>query len=199
MTSADLTILNNKSPSFELTSAQQGIWFDQIANPELPYYNIGMVLEIKGELDVPLFEKALQLVVDRHDSLRLVLSVQGGNVRQRVLPYVKSQLSVVEFSGEQASEKHVKAYLQEAFRQPFNLVGEVLWEAQLVRCGRDRYYWLHRYHHLICDGVTVYLLLHAVADAYNGLLRGDHNPPQGNSYLSFLAEDQAYARSPRFE
>ncbi|EGH35424.1 amino acid adenylation, partial [Pseudomonas syringae pv. japonica str. M301072] len=46
------------------------IWFDQIANPELPYYNIGMVLEIKGELDAPLFEKALQLVVDRHDSLR---------------------------------------------------------------------------------------------------------------------------------
>ncbi|EGH35369.1 hypothetical protein PSYJA_42725, partial [Pseudomonas syringae pv. japonica str. M301072] len=48
--------------------------------------------EIKGELDVALFEKAFQLVVDRHDALRLVLSVQGGNVRQRVLPYVKSQL-----------------------------------------------------------------------------------------------------------
>ncbi|EGH35774.1 hypothetical protein PSYJA_44756, partial [Pseudomonas syringae pv. japonica str. M301072] len=39
---------DNESPYFELTSAQQGIWFDQIANPELPYYNIGMVLEIKG-------------------------------------------------------------------------------------------------------------------------------------------------------
>ncbi|MCF5757277.1 non-ribosomal peptide synthetase, partial [Pseudomonas syringae] len=199
MISADLPMFDNESPYFELTSAQQGIWFDQIANPELPYYNIGMVLEIKGELDVALFEKAFQLVVDRHDALRLVLSVQGGNVRQRVLPYVKSQLSVVEFSGAQTSEQHVKAYLQDAFRQPFNLVGEVLWEARLVCCGPDRYYCLHRYHHLICDGVTVHLLLHAVADAYNGLLRDDHNPPQGNAYLSFLAEDQAYAGSPRFE
>jgi syringomycin synthetase protein SyrE len=199
MISSDLPIFDNDRKDFELASPQQGIWFDQIANPELPYYNIGMVLEIKGELDVPLFEKAFQLVVDRHDSLRLVLSVQGGNVRQRVLPYVKSQLSVVEFSGEQASEQLVKAYLQDAFRQPFNLEGEVLWEARLVRCGPHRYYCLHRYHHLICDGVTVHLLLHSVADAYNGLLRDDHKPPQGNAYLSFLAEDQAYAGSPRFE
>ncbi|WP_438826902.1 non-ribosomal peptide synthase/polyketide synthase [Pseudomonas syringae] len=192
-------MFDNECQDFELTSPQQGIWFDQIANPELPYYNIGMILEIKGELDVPLFEKAFQLVVDRHDSLRLVLSVQGGNVRQRVLPYVKSQLSVVEFSGEQASEQHVKAYLHDVFRQPFNLVGEVLWEARLVRCGPNRYYCLHRYHHLICDGITVNLLLQAVADAYNGLLRDDQNPPQGNAYLSFIAEDQAYTESPRFE
>ncbi|MBV6748763.1 amino acid adenylation domain-containing protein [Pseudomonas chlororaphis] len=199
MTSADLPMLDNESPDFELTSPQQGIWFDQIANPELPYYNIGMVFEIKGELDLPLFEKAFQLVVDRHESLRLVLSVQGANVRQRVVPYVKAKLSVVEFSGEQACEEQVKAYLQDAFRQPFNLLGEVLWEARLVRCGPGRYYCQHRYHHLIGDGVTVYLLVHAVADAYNGLLRDDHNPPQGNSYLSFLAEDRAYVESTRFE
>ncbi|OUM05318.1 hypothetical protein BW686_21700 [Pseudomonas syringae] len=199
MISADLPMFDNERPDFELTSPQQGIWFDQIANPELPYYNIGMVLEIKGELDVALFEKAFQLVMDRHESLRLVLSVQDGQVRQRVMADVKAPLSVVEFSGEQASEPQVKAYLQDAFRQPFNLVGEVLWEARLVRCGPERYYCLHRYHHLICDGVTVHLLHHAVADAYNGLLRDDHNPPQGNAYLSFLAEDQAYAGSPRFE
>ena len=40
----------------ELASVQQGIWLDQIAHPDLPYYNIGMSLEIKGEIDIPLFE-----------------------------------------------------------------------------------------------------------------------------------------------
>ena len=201
MTSADLTILDNESSYFELTSAQQGIWFDQITHPELPYYNIGMVLEIKGELDIPRFEKALQLIVNRHDSLRLIFSVEGGggNVRQRVLPYVKAKLNVVEFSVEQASEEHVKAYLQEAFRRPFSLLGEVLWEARLVRCGPDRYYCLHRYHHLICDGVSVNLIHHAMADAYNGLLHGASNAPEKNAYLSFLAEDRAYLESTRFE
>ncbi|UVL86330.1 amino acid adenylation domain-containing protein [Pseudomonas sp. B21-028] len=199
MTSADLPMFDNESPHFELASAQQGIWFDQITHPELPYYNIGMVLEIKGELDLPRFEKALQLIVDRHDSLRLSFSVEAGSVRQRVLPYVKAKLNVVEFSGEQASEEDVKAYLQEAFRQPFNLLGEVLWEARLVRCAEDRYYCLHRYHHLICDGISVNLILHAVAAAYNNLLLGDDNPPEGHAYLSFLAEDRAYLESTRFE
>ncbi|KPA89805.1 amino acid adenylation enzyme/thioester reductase family protein [Pseudomonas asplenii] len=199
MTSADLPMFAPETPAVELTSPQQGIWFDQIANPELPYYNIGMVLEIKGELDLPLFEKAFQLIVDRHESLRLVLSEQGASVRQRVLPHVKAKLSVVEFSGEQAGEEPVKAYLQDVFRQPFTLLGEVLWEARLVRCGADRHYCLYRNHHLVGDGIAVYLIIHAVVDAYNGLLRGDHNPPQGNSYLSFLAEDRAYLESTRFE
>jgi syringomycin synthetase protein SyrE len=50
------------SASHELASVQQGIWLDQIAHPDLPYYNIGMSLEIKGQINIALFEKAIELV-----------------------------------------------------------------------------------------------------------------------------------------
>ncbi len=74
--------------SHELASVQQGIWLDQIAHPDLPYYNIGMSLEIRGEINIPLFEKAIQIVVDNHDALRLSFSHEGGigraSCRERV-------------------------------------------------------------------------------------------------------------------
>ncbi|MBX8563946.1 amino acid adenylation domain-containing protein [Pseudomonas cichorii] len=199
MASSTPQMLEQETPSYGLASVQQGIWLDQMAHPELPYYNIGMAMEIRGEIDVPLFEKAIQLVVERHDSLRLSFGVQDGVACQRVLPQVDVALEVVDFSGEQDPEKVARAYLQEEFRRPFPSLTGVLWSVRLVRCGPQLYYWLTRYHHLMTDGISVMLMGRAVEQAYNGLLIGEDDPAQGPSYLSFLEEDRGYLESSRFE
>ncbi|WP_263078084.1 condensation domain-containing protein [Endozoicomonas sp. Mp262] len=41
-----------------LTQAQQGIWLGQQLHGQSPLYNTGECLEIHGNLDVSLFEKA---------------------------------------------------------------------------------------------------------------------------------------------
>ncbi|WP_413791435.1 amino acid adenylation domain-containing protein [Pseudomonas sp. N4] len=183
----------------ELASVQQGIWLDQIAHPDLPYYNIGMSLEIKGEIDIPLFEKAIELVANNHDALRLSFSHEGGIGRQRVLPEVKVKLDIVEFTEAEADAGLAMEYLRSAFRQPFPELTGQLWEARMVRCGPNRHYWLNRYHHLVTDGIGVALIGHAVGAAYNGLLAGNDEVAQGHSYLSFLEDDRAYLQSSRYE
>ncbi|MDN3222037.1 non-ribosomal peptide synthetase [Pseudomonas nunensis] len=193
------TDLENDNQPHELASVQQGIWLDQMAHPELPYYNIGMVLEIKGRIDVQLLEKAIELIANRHDALRLSFSHEGSVARQSVLPSIEVKLDVVDFSEEDTAAGLAMAYVREAFRKPFDKLTGKLWEARLVRCGPERFYWLNRYHHLVTDGASVSLIGHAVSDAYNGLLAGDDNPPEGHSYISFLAEDRSYIESTRFE
>ncbi|MDU9026065.1 amino acid adenylation domain-containing protein, partial [Pseudomonas corrugata] len=183
----------------ELASVQQGIWLDQIAHPDLPYYNIGMSLEIKGEIDIPLFEKAIELVANNHDALRLSFSHEGGIGRQRVLPEVKVKLDIVEFTEAEADAGLAMEYLRNAFRQPFPELTGQLWEARMVRCGPNRHYWLNRYHHLVTDGIGVALIGHAVGAAYNGLLAGNDKVAEGHSYLSFLEDDRAYLQSSRYE
>lgn len=187
------------SASHELASVQQGIWLDQLAHPDLPYYNIGMSLEIKGQINIALFEKAIELVANRHDTLRLSFSHEGGTGRQRVLPEVKVNLEVVEFSEAEAEAGLAMDYLRNAFRQPFESLTGRLWEARMVRCGPNRHYWLARYHHLVTDGIGVALIGHAVGAAYNALLAGNDEVAQGHSYLSFLEDDRAYLASSRYE
>ncbi|KPA90300.1 amino acid adenylation enzyme/thioester reductase family protein [Pseudomonas asplenii] len=187
------------SVSHELASVQQGIWLDQIAHPDLPYYNIGMSLEIRGEIDIPLFEKAIEMVANRNDTLRLSFSHEGGTGRQRVLPEVKVKLEVVEFSEADDDAGLAMEYLREAFRKPFESLTGQLWEARMVRCGPKRHYWLNRYHHLVTDGIGVALIGHAVGAAYNSLLAGNEEVAEGHSYLSFLEEDRAYLQSSRYE
>ncbi|WP_346397669.1 non-ribosomal peptide synthetase [Pseudomonas syringae] len=199
MTSSYQHVSNNSNVSYELSSVQQGIWLGQIANPDIPLYNIGMKLEIKGDLDIPMFEKAINLVVRHNDALRLALFQEGDIARQRVLPSVDITLELVDFSDYVDSVERAQEYLQHAFSRPFNPLEGILWEAQLVRCSASRHYWLGRYHHLVMDGSGGTLFCHAVAKAYNNLLVGIDELEEGPSYRDFLVKDQAYLNSPRLE
>ncbi|MCF5434524.1 amino acid adenylation domain-containing protein, partial [Pseudomonas syringae] len=199
MTSSHQHVSNNSNVSYELSSVQQGIWLGQIANPDIPLYNIGMKLEIKGDLDIPMFEKAINLVVRHNDALRLALFQEGDIARQRVLPSVDITFELVDFSDYVDSVERAQEYLQHAFSRPFNPLEGILWEAQLVRCSASRHYWLGRYHHLVMDGSGATLFCHAVAKAYNNLLVGIDELEEGSSYRDFLVKDQAYLNSPRLE
>src|SRR5438477_571062 len=61
-----------------LSFAQERLWFlDQLA-PNTPLYNIPAAFSIKGSLDVEALRKAIELVVQRHETLRSrFLSVDG--------------------------------------------------------------------------------------------------------------------------
>ncbi|MEX5528336.1 syringomycin E biosynthesis non-ribosomal peptide synthetase SyrE, partial [Pseudomonas syringae] len=182
-----------------LASVQQGIWLDQLAYPHLPYYNIGMTLEIKGDIDIALFEKAIQMVVDGHDALRLSFSHERGMGGQRVLSKAPFTLEVTDLPDVDGDAEQAIAHLRESFRQPFESMTGQLWESRLVRCGPQLYYWFNRLHHLVADGIGAVLIAHAVSDAYSGLLEGKQTLAEGPSYLSFLEEDKAYMTSSRYE
>ncbi len=49
---------------FPLSSAQKEIWFDQLLHPDRPLYNIGGYVRIDGPMDVVLFERALNQLVE---------------------------------------------------------------------------------------------------------------------------------------
>ncbi|WP_236640252.1 non-ribosomal peptide synthetase, partial [Pseudomonas syringae] len=182
-----------------LASVQQGIWLDQLAYPHLPYYNIGMTLEIKGDIDIALFEKAIQRVIDSHDALRLSFSHERGMGGQRVLSKAPFKLEVTDFPEVDGDTEQAIAHLRESFRQPFESMTGQLWESRLVRCGPQLHYWFNRLHHLVADGIGAVLIAHAVSDAYSGLLEGKETLAEGPSYLSFLEEDRAYMASSRYE
>lgn len=201
----NIGITYNKSAEcggvYPLSSVQQGIWLDQMLNPAAPIYNIGMVIQIDGVIDIALLEKALNHVVAQNDALRLVLCKSSEGTQQKVLHYVDVFLPVVDFSDDIDGDELAWRQMRQAFMQPFDLEGGLLFEWQLVRASHSRYYWLHRYHHLITDGYGVQLIGFAVVEAYNGMLLevdSTISEPE-SSYLDYIAEDQAYLASSRYE
>ncbi|MFC5474599.1 non-ribosomal peptide synthetase [Paraherbaspirillum soli] len=182
-----------------LSSVQQVIWLDQTLNPDLPHYNVGAAIQIDGEIDAPLFEYAVKRFVDQNDACRMILIKESDMARQQVLPWVDSCVPVIDFSNKADGNNRAWQHMRQAFSQPFDLYGGLLWEMQLVRASRSRYYWFQRYHHLIADGISVSLATLGVSNEYNRMLGLDTSDSEaGPSYLDFIAKDQAYLASQRF-
>ncbi|MBV8467145.1 MAG: non-ribosomal peptide synthetase, partial [Burkholderiales bacterium] len=185
----------------ELSSVQQTVWFDHMLYQGIPLYNIGLAWRIDGLVDPHLLKQSLDIVANANDALRIVLQTQDDGPRQRIVPRVDINLKICRFPGDEIGDSQARAYLQEAFSRPFDIAdGSLLWEAQLVQVGQTHCYWLQRYHHLANDGFGVSIVVHAVADTYNKLLRNAAASIEpGPSYLDFLDEERRYLASTRFE
>jgi Condensation domain/AMP-binding enzyme len=191
--------LRQRPGDFPLSSVQRVVWFDHITHPGIPLCNIGIACEIDGALDPAILEAAINQIVEVNEAPRLVLSSGDGMPRQRVLPAVHVALAVHDFSRHADAAERAHEHMRQAFREPFTSLSELLWDTQLLIVSPERCYWLHRYHHIVADGLGVTLFTHACIAAYNRLLKGVGNPPPAvPSYLDFVEEDESYLYSPRF-
>jgi len=60
---------------FPLSYAQERLWFLWRLDPESPYYNVPVAVEVRGELDLELVRDTLSWLAGRHESLRTTFAV----------------------------------------------------------------------------------------------------------------------------
>lgn len=81
--------LHRSSP---MRRSQEQLYLAQSKEPDSPFFNDGVAIEIQGPYDKHLLEDATRRIVRRHEALRCVLVNAGGadKVQQRVLPLTRS-------------------------------------------------------------------------------------------------------------
>ncbi|WP_211470774.1 non-ribosomal peptide synthetase, partial [Collimonas humicola] len=183
----------------ELSSVQQVVWLDQMLNPDIPYYNIGLAVQIDAAVDPLLLQQAIRDFAMANDASRLTLVKAGGVAQQQVLPSLEFVLPVLDLSGAADGDQHARQHMERVFKQAFDLYGGPLWKMELIRVSPVRYYWLLCYHHLVADGISTSQSFVSIAKAYNRLLGLDSTVAEtAPSYLDFIAKDQDYFASSRF-
>ncbi|AIY42364.1 Peptide synthetase [Collimonas arenae] len=199
-TAAPIALSNDIHMStHELSSVQQVVWLDQMLNPAIPYYNIGLSAVIDVPVDPSILQQAIHEFAMHNDASRLVLVKAPGVARQRILPSVDIVLKISDFSGEADAEQRARDYVEQVFKQPFDLYGGLLWKTELVCISPSRYLWLLCYHHLVADGISTSQSFASIASGYNRLLGLDTTVAEAApSYLDFIAKDRDYATSSRF-
>ena len=186
---------------YPLTSPQRGIWLHQALYPQTPLYNIGGYVEIRAALDVSLFECAINRLVEEHDNLRTILiAPQDANAfpAQAYLEKLQVKVALRDYSQQSAPNAVALKWMTARFAEPFELYGSPLFRFDLVKSGETTFYWLMQYHHLIADGWTVALLNRSLAHIYTRLAAAEELAISGHSYVTFVENDLAYARSAEF-
>ncbi|MEU9802029.1 amino acid adenylation domain-containing protein [Streptomyces sp. NPDC051000] len=158
-----------------LSLGQERLWFLDQLTPGLGVFNEYVALRLTGPLDLEALDAALNGLVVRHEALRTVVDTSGDRPLQRVLdpapdsgPGSEPVLTVVEIDpdaagGTDAAER--EAAEREA-RRPFDLEGERLFRALLIRSAPDRALLVVVNHHMVGDAWSRAVLVEELCAGY---------------------------------
>lgn len=157
-----------------LSFSQRQLWFLDQMEPGNAFYNVPTAILLKGTLDVPVLEKALNELIMRHEMLRTTFASVDGEPRQIVHPVMALAMPKVDLRdlSPEAREVQVGMAVDREAKAPFDLASGPLLRASLLRLADDEYLWLYSVHHIIADGWSMGVILHEVSTLYGDFLRG---------------------------
>ncbi len=188
------------SLSVPLTSSQLEIWVASSLSTEASAsFNLSTRLDLTGRLDVPALRRAIQLLVDHHDGLRLSFSPDGTSMV--FAPAVELEIPLVDLSLPDAQD--IEGRLEEISRAqsetPFDLTRSPLVRARIIRCGPERHVVLITIHHVVCDGYSFATLIRNLETAYAALSRGQRPPlKEAKQYSEYVRWKMEKQKSPDF-
>src|SRR6185436_8616301 len=157
-------------PERPLSHGQRGIWFLQQLAPHSAAYHLSIAARLVGEIDTTGLAKALQLLVERHASLRTVFTAARGEPSQLVKEDLEFELLqvVLPEPPETLTER-----LHELVEMPFDLARGPLFRAALVSSPAGRFLVLVL-HHIIADLWSLAVLIHDLRALYVQECGGPH-------------------------
>ncbi|WP_248749120.1 non-ribosomal peptide synthetase [Pseudomonas sp. MWU15-20650] len=186
-------------PSFPLTAAQQDIWLDQLRVGDSPLYNIGGYVDFAGPILPERVQRAVELLVAKHDALRTQLHTDAnGMPRQTFANELTTDVVLHDFSALPDPQAATQALMQAQMAQPYSMTGGPLFRFFLVKLDDDHYRLGTQAHHLVLDGWGFGQMLQSLAHLYTALEHGRSVESLAPSYVDFIDADQGYLQSARY-
>lgn len=158
-----------------LSFAQEQLWFLNQLTPGEATYNVVMTWRLRGPLRIDLLQHCLNLVVARHESLRVTFhNDDDGNPYQVVAPAIEVPLQVTDLRAlpEAEREQRVLAELDAQHAEPYDLKTGPLCRFRLLRLDAEEYVFCQGFHHIITDGWSSSLINAELSTAYRSLCSG---------------------------
>jgi len=193
-----------------LSFAQTRLWLLDRLEPGSAVYNIPFGLSFEGELDVGALERAVEDLVERHESLRTIFPSEDSEPRQelRETPTPLVEPTDLRSLGEAERRETLESLGRDVAVLPFDLE-----RGPLVRFHRvslsDREQWLYvNMHHAVSDGWSIGIVLRDLAALYRRRAKvskgvsgseGAELPELRVQYADFAHWQRSWLRGERLE
>lgn len=152
----------NPDKPIPLSFSQQRLWFIDQLEPGSPYYNIPSAFEIKGQLDVHVLEESLNILIERHDSLRTLFTADNGMPVQKILPEMKYAVETISAD----NRENLENIIVDEARRPFDLSTGPLFRLRIVTISGTENILLLTMHHIISDGWSLEIFIKELVQLY---------------------------------
>ncbi|NIM13070.1 MAG: amino acid adenylation domain-containing protein, partial [Candidatus Aminicenantes bacterium] len=167
-----------KYTAYDASSAQKRLYLINQLQGDSILYNMPFSWIGKGNLDPHRLEIAVKKVIQRHETLRTCFAAKDGEVFQNVYGSLEFRLEYSEI--EENSPKDIDSVFDD-FVKPFDLDIVPLWRIRLIRWEPGEQLLLFDIHHIICDGISIGILMHDLMTYY----RGGELPEMAYQYVDF--------------
>jgi surfactin family lipopeptide synthetase A len=167
-----------QSERYRLSLAQQRLWFLWKLEPDNPYYTFQGILNVKGELNLPVFRRAWQAIWKRHEILRARFGVEDGRPFQvfddgeGFDPLFISLTHLPEAERHEAVRNRARAEAERAF----DLEEGKLFRIQLIKLSETEHVALLTMHEIILDGWATCVMIRELGELYRGFIKGEESP-----------------------
>jgi len=183
------------------TPLQLRLWKLNEAAPDRAW-NVAVRFRLSGALDRENFERALQQLAMRHESLRTSFAAHQGEVVQRIAANASLALQWCDLQSLDAAtqEEEVARLSLEHARQVLPLTSAPLMRAGMLGLSDTEHILLWNAHHSVCDGWSVGLLVSDLMACYGGLLQGKEIAARdGLDYGDYAVWLDAQRKTPEYE
>lgn len=154
---------------YELSHTQKRFWFqEQLQNSQnqtnISASNVHLLFSINGSLDVSVFRKSIQNIVNRHDSLRTCFGIYKGQPIQKVVS--EYQVELVLQSNMTSKKQLLEVIVPEEISKPFDLSQLPLLRVHLYATSETEYVCLIVGHHIVLDGVSFDIFMSELVQSY---------------------------------
>ncbi|MCL6753071.1 amino acid adenylation domain-containing protein [Nostoc sp. CCCryo 231-06] len=176
--SISLTQQEKNTSIHPLSFAQQGLWFINQLTPDTPTYNIPIVINFKGCINLTALEDSLNEIIRRHEVLRTSFTVENGQPVQVVNQAVPVTLAVEDLRSLSENERtqETQRLAIEFAQQPFDLSCQSLLRAKVLKINDNFYHLFVTLHHIIADGWSIGILIKELAALYEAFSTGKLSP-----------------------
>ena len=190
-----VTLLRSEAESTRTIGAisanQQGLWLLSQLAPDSAAYHVAASLRLEGAVVPALLEEALQVVVDRHETLRTTYGERESLPVRVVTGHCPADLRLVDASTWSVAQ--LEAAVTADYARPIDIAAGPIFRATLYAQSKHHHVLLLAIHHLAVDGTSLVLLIEELFGTYAALASGTTLPAreEAASYGEFVEWQQA--------
>jgi amino acid adenylation domain-containing protein len=165
---------DNIQDIYALSPMQEGMYFHFLYDRSSPVYFLQNAYRLHGELNVPVVEKSLNVLVNRYEILRTVFNHEKMNrPLQVVLKEHRMDFQYIDYRGRDSAEKErlVTEFKEADKQRTFDLTNEVPMRVAILQVEDDSCEFTWSFHHILMDGWCTRVLIAEYFEIYNALLR----------------------------
>jgi len=164
-----LTKVEKSTDYHPLSFSQQGLWFIHQLAPDTPAYNIPIVINLTGKINIAALRQSLSEIIQRHEVLRTKFVLVDGQPVQVINPTVSFSLSIKDLRdlSEDNAVVTAQSLTTELAQYQFDLSCQPLLCGLLLRLTDNESRLLITFHHIVSDGWSVGVFIRELAALYD--------------------------------